>query len=46
MKTARLPKFDWERNDGEEMGHNKEEWGIKAQKKITIIEAYTVLGFE
>ena len=46
MKTTKLPKLDWARNDGEEMGHNKEEWGIKAQKKITIIVAYTVLGFE
>jgi len=43
MKTARLPKIDWKRNDGEELGHNKEEWGIKDQKKTTIIEAYTVL---
>jgi len=46
MKTTKLPKLDWKRNDGEEMGHNKEEWGIKDQKKPTIIVAYDVLGFE
>ena len=46
MKTTKLPKLDWTRRDGKDIGHNEEEWGIKNQKKVTIIEAYTVLGFE
>ena len=41
MKTAELPKFEWDRVDGSNAGHTKDEWGKQEYKsKNSIIEAY------
>ncbi len=41
MKTAKLPKFEWDRVDESNLGHTKYEWGNQEDtSKICIIEAY------
>jgi hypothetical protein len=41
MKTAKLPKFEWNRVDEPNAGHTKDEWGKQEDApKIRIMEAY------
>ncbi|HJM00705.1 MAG TPA: hypothetical protein QF456_01470 [Nitrosopumilus sp.] len=41
MVTNKIPKFQWGRNDGEVIGHGKDEWGkLKDMEKTNIIEVY------
>ena len=42
MDINKIPKNQWARNDGENIGHNEFEWGkIKDSEKLQII-AYDV----
>lgn len=47
MKTVKLPKIDWNKNEEQNVGHTKYEWGLvedeKIPDKIRIIESYTVI---
>jgi hypothetical protein len=38
MKTIKLPKFEWSRIDGENIGHTKNEWGQQTKSTKTKIE--------
>jgi hypothetical protein len=38
MDITKIPKFPWDRNDGQKIGHDKNEWG--KQREIEIIEVY------
>ena len=41
MDITKMPKFQEDRNDGENIGHDENEWGKQREiKKIEIIEAY------
>ena len=41
MKTAKLPKFEWDRIDEQNAGHTKEEWGQTEEiPDVPIIEMY------
>jgi len=43
MNAPKIPKNQWNRNDGENIGHHEFEWGkIKDSKKVQIIEDYDV----
>ena len=43
MDIIKKSKVQWKRNDGENIGHDKYEWGkIKNLKKTQIIEIYDV----
>ena len=33
MDVKKLPKFQWDRNDGERIGHGRNEWGKKREIK-------------
>ena len=50
MKTAKLPKFDWDRLDDCNSGHTKDEWGIRHEicnePKIKSMVCYTILWKE
>lgn len=44
MDEPKVPKFDWDRLDGENVGHTEDEWGTQKRKpkKIHFIESYTI----
>ena len=44
MGIKKIPKFQMNRNDGENIGHDKYEWGKQKEiEKNKIIEAYDVI---
>ena len=41
MDITKMPKFQEDKNDGENIGHDENEWGKQREiKKIEIIETY------